>query len=331
MTEIKTPVGKTKNDIWTAYKDVINELKELRAGKTETIIESTNKQMIKKAVDTAENQDKSKLESMLESLIKLTEEYNDVCFAIKQKKIELKDVHDIAVEADTYVALIQAKEKIKNDKEAEALKIIEEAQIKAKEIVNNANDKEQEIAKQIQESIDKFNKESKRQKEEFNYSFARNKKEQEDKLTDELAIKNKALDERENSIKEKEKDQKNIDDMIKTFENELNDVKVNKDNEIKRQVAIIEHRLKKEKEYEINTLTTEYDAKIAIKDNENNMLKTQIDDLKSQVHQLQLSIESASEKVTDIATASLNARANESKVDAVMEAVGKVGQQSNKR
>jgi len=268
---------------------------------------------------------------MLESFIKLTEEYNDVSTAINEKKKELKEVHDIAVEADTFVALVGAKEKIKADKEDEALKIIEDANDKAKEVIDNAHTKEENIANQIQESIDNYTIDSKRKKDEFEYDFNREKKQKADALADKLAIDAKQLDIRTELIKAREDKAKEIDLIIENLNDEIDKIKVERDSEIKKQVAIAEHRAKRDKEFEVNTSKTKHEAEVSIKDNENGMLKSQIVDLKAQVTTLQRAVDNASERVTSIATASLESKANEGTIQTVMEAVKSGNQTNNKR
>jgi len=56
MEEIKSPVGVKRNDMWAAYKELLVEYKTLRAGKTGTITETAQKQM----VDTAVKQQRNK-------------------------------------------------------------------------------------------------------------------------------------------------------------------------------------------------------------------------------------------------------------------------------
>jgi len=275
-------------------------------------------------------QDSANLERLIKSLMRVSDDYKQVCFAINEKKRELKEVYDISIEADTYVALVQAKENIKNNKEIEALKIIEDASAKAKVILDNAHEKEQSIAQQIQNSINEYNTESQRKKEEFEYMFEREKKLKTDKLNDTLASKGKSLDERESEIKVKEENIKEMELKIENLEDALDKVKLEKDTQVKKEVEICSNNIVTVKNHEIDILKTKHVASLAIKENETRMLTTQINDLNEQVAVLQNAVDNASKRLTSIATASLDAKANESKVDAVMEAIKNSNQQGKR-
>jgi len=328
--EFKNFVKTTKKELWDAYKEVLQQLTDAKEGQIQTIEDVQKEEKVQIALNIAEKQDGDKLKSTLEDLISLVDEYKEVTEAIKVKKAELKKVHGITAEADAYVALAQAKDELEQKKTQEAKEIIEKAKIEADEILSKAKEKKEKLDEEILEKATNYNKKVEREQEEYEYNFARRKQEDEDNLEDELNEKRKSLDAREADVKAREDLQKETDRQIDLLNDEIDGLKAEMDAKVKKQVAIIEGQLKKQKEFDLETAKTKHEAALSVKDNENKMLTAQVADLKAQVDKYQALVESANSKVTDIATASLNATASEGTVNAVMDAVGKVSQTNKK-
>jgi hypothetical protein len=258
---------------------------------------------------------------MLEGLKKLAEDYADVTLAISEKKKELKNVHGIVAEADSYVALVQAKKDLAKEKDEKATQIIADAQEKADSILEKANAEKDELEAGMKEKLDEFHKDTERQEQEFDYEFARKKKKANDSLDDEIAGKKKFLDAQVADIAEREDAVSNVEERIETYDAEISQMKDDFKDAVERRVDEEKKKLEKSKYFEVSTLKTNHASEIAIKENENSLLTMQVTDLKAQLDVAMKSVELANEKVAGIASESLKATANEKTLESVLETV----------
>lgn len=199
----------TKTEIMEAYMAAKKKLDEQDAMKDDPVAEklkAKNAEIIASADETAK-------QSIFAP--EILEKYNNLCAAITMKEKELQDLYGIEAKANSMIALVNAykdkeleiKETLKNKKdEADAEYEAKKAEIEA-EIAELKNKKES-ILKSIDEEskvlVEELKKTRKREEEEYTYNLNRERKIAEDKWTDEKAVREKALDDREEELNERE-------------------------------------------------------------------------------------------------------------------------------
>lgn len=203
----------TKEQIFNAYQNELKKVKALEAAKDDPIAEAQKKKN-QEVIVSAE-----RMINMNVLAPDIVQGYNDVEKAIEMKKKELQDLYGIEAEAQTFVALINAKKAQTMEMEEkyavlEAEKSvemnariktlqseIEELVIRKKEILATTELEHQVLIKEKQ-------KERSREEEEYIYNLKRARKLENDKWADEKAAREKELTEREAAV-QKETDEVN--------------------------------------------------------------------------------------------------------------------------
>ena len=305
----------SKSDIWAELKAVKAQLDAApKAPVTTTEVAETTK--VSKAVAVASAVSVDVVEQAVTALVskvaEAKDQYNSIVTAIDAKKVELKDILDIEVEANTLVAIVATKEQLVAKKDAEAIALIESAKERAIEIADEIKARRAEAEESIR-SINATAKQAReREQEEYTYNFARTKKSQIDAHNDEINAKNKVLDEREASIASREA-------TVKVLDAEILDLKSMMDV----RVAKAEAEAKKSAESSANLVKLmvikEHEAQVSIKDARIATLEEKVTELMAQLTKAQDQVIAAHGKVTDMAQSAFQAQGDAATITRVSE------------
>lgn len=331
--EIKSKVGKKTTEIWEAYQEVLAELKSKEVGPQSTVEVSSAKKK-EQALNLAKKTDveawAGNLEGMIAGLKHAKEVFDDVNMAIEAKKAELRDVHKLEYEANALFAVVEAKNRLIEQKEEDLNRLIEESQAKAKEVVANANAEADRIVDEATETarlteanskeklrVDEQSR--KRMAEEWDYNFKRNCRAKVDEVEDELKAKLKVLSEREAHLVEREDAALELEERVEKLTSEL----VQKDQEAQEKVnAAVEETKKKEARswaVQKSIIENSYQSKIDVLEAKNGSLMEQLRDLLQRLEKAEARVMDANNKVTAIATGALQAAGDKATIARVAE------------
>ncbi len=219
--ELKSKVGKSATKIWDAYQEALEELKA-KEGPVLSTLAVAKKEKTSKALKTASNIDVENIGAAVQGLVdnisSAKEEYEDLQTAISAKRAELMDVHRLEAEANSLVAIAVAKDELVARKEEEAKTIILKAEERAAILVDTAKENSTNIAEEAANNRTATKMIQARQEEEWNYTFGRSTRQQEDLLQDDLNLKIKKVEERQELVSDREKDIDTLDVRIETLE-----------------------------------------------------------------------------------------------------------------
>lgn len=244
-------------------------------------------------------------------------EYSTVEEAIAIKKAELKEVHDIEVQAFSLAALVNTHKELADQFNVESEETRNRFNAELSEIKNEIFNAKELHKKELQEEKGRLEVERKREQEEYNYNFERTKQKNEDDLNDYLKSERKTFEEevrqvekeqliRENEINEREEDISIREEKIGEFEAKI------------AELPLIEAKLKEDIEASIKA---QYDKTAAIKENaikkhyesDARVLQSQLDSLQAQFEsertknsELSEKLDTAYEKIQAMAIATTN-------------------------
>ncbi len=302
----------TKTIIWDAYKEKLEEIKQL---KNQTIAEKKEKAILSTATNVVKdyNHITRGLNSFLSDFTQRVNNLNDIDEAIKIKSKEIKDLYDIEVEAASLEAIKLAIEKLENEKDS----LDDQLSKKKDEIDNYYLEKLEEAKKSIKDFKDAEFIKIDREKDYIDYNFEREKKLREDKLKDELSNKKKvfdeyvvgqkkelennslALDERLKKIEEKEVVIVELQDEISSLKDQNNKIAEKTKEEIK-------NKLNKEKEIALNIQRSRYESDIKHLNSFIDIKESIIIDLKKNIQSLEEKLDKSYDKVNQVATNAVN-------------------------
>lgn len=266
----------TKTQILDAYYKLLSELEDQNAAKHDPAAEVKAKKTadtLKSAATTVgqsvEDQIAELQKSVQSVLVNLSgsfadkvKEYTTVEEAIAVKKAELKEVHDIEVQAFTLAALVNTQKEL-TDKHNNDFEVTQgKYNADLLEIKKQIADARETFAKELQEEKAKLNVERKREREEYEYNFNREKQKNEDELNDLLA------ERRKNFADQKAAEQKELDSTREELEKREEEVEAREEkiDELEAAVAALpekESRIKAEAEA---SAKAQYDKMGAIKE-----------------------------------------------------------------
>jgi chromosome segregation ATPase len=313
MTEVlKTPVGKTKNDIWKAYKELRDELSQSENDQPTTTTAVAQRKSVEKATKVASSLDVTNLSQGVTDLMANIDQakaaYEELQTAINAKRQELKDVHGLETEANSYIALVSAKERLIEEREEQADEIIREAKENATLINQEAH--EAKVQQQRQHN---------RLEEEWQYTFNRQKRNDQDRFSDDLNKEIQKIDERINAVEAREAKMDELEKQKAALETKLDDAIQKTEQRIEVAVAEAKERTQKSaniaKAMESNT----FKAEMRVKDAEIENLKERFQEAQDQLKTQQILVQEAQTKVSEMAQASLRARADAATVAKVSE------------
>ncbi len=216
----------TKSEIWKAYQEILTGANE----NTDTVTTTTGvaeQKKVDSAIKTAGAVDITKIEASVNGLVsQMTAslgEYGDIITAIKAKKVELKDILGIEVEANSLVALVATKDKLVAEKVEKALQIEADANAKADAIIAEAKESSAKTKVEIAEIKKLAKQDQSRQVSEWEYAFGRRKQQDVDALQDNLDGQVKVIVERETAVKVREDNAKALETSVTVAEKALAD------------------------------------------------------------------------------------------------------------
>ena len=261
MTKTLT-MKNTKAEMLEAYEDLVNRLNA--KSKEQITPEQVEKTKEEKRIVTSADE----LVSMNILNETVTGKYSDLKEAINLKEKELEELFEIKKEANSLVALINAHK----EKDEELTKSFELKQIELQELIDS---KKKEIDKEIaeykayakkekeklnaeyEEYKEKLKKEREREEEEYQYELDRKKLRENNSWEEEKAEREKAIEQKEADLTEREAKVKSYEERIL----ELEQIVEEKDNDLA--IKLEENTLKVAKQCE-----EEFKVKEELKDKE---------------------------------------------------------------
>lgn len=325
---LKSPIGKKNTQIWEAYQDVLKELQEKESVASTTEVAAAQRRQA--AIKVAEGLDVDKMTSALEDLALGTTEaikqFQELNAAIDEKKEELERVHELEYKANASVALIAAKDKLVKDREAQAERIVSEAEEKRDQILADAAISAKAIDDAAAHRKAEFEETTKRTTEQWAYDFSRKKRHDLDTIQDEIDTKMKLLDQREEQIAAREETIKELDITIVNQKEQLDAKEAAIETRIGAAVKEAVDRANKSGAIAKTMAEKELRGEMAVLQARNESLESIAQDLRDRLERAEKRTEDASARVTTIATAALKADADAATVAEVSKIAAGSGQ-----
>jgi len=315
----------TKKQILDAYQASLSTIKQLKAGqldpraekaraKKAEVVDATEPEKVKGALEELGEavKDTQEVMAVIESKFNKVSELEE---AIKFQKEELNDLYGIAAEAETLAALIETKQKVKEDLE-ESIEAVrrgwgEEKAEQAKQSVIEAKDAEAERTRRAQE---------------WEYDFARTVKQKKYALEDELTLRKKEfqagmdeiakqeaerceeLNKREAAVTEREEKMAELEETIEKLKAET-DQRVMEAGQAARDKAKVSYNI------EVNAIKKGHEAEVSILEGKNASLRDQVENLRAAEASLSTKLNEAYAKIQDVALKSLESQGNSRMVE----------------
>lgn len=221
----------TKAEILAAYNEALEKLDAQDTMKDDPVAQKAiveNQRMLASAEDIIEK-------GILNE--EITKQYNDLKTAISTMKKELKDLYDIEVKANSFVALVNSyKDKtvqLENEyKElkAEAIKDLEDKKNKIYDEIEALEQEKKDTLASIKADSNALKadlaKERKREEEEYTYALNRARKQDNDSWEDEKAEREKELAEKEKEVAYRIEYTADLEEKIEILTNQLEESKL---------------------------------------------------------------------------------------------------------
>lgn len=350
MAEKKATVRKisptsTKQEMLEAYSTLANELQEKegselepekkreekRAKEAVQVADALSSEGIAKGINDLKLETNRMLTQLSERLDQEVNNYESIQKAIEIRNKELQELYEIEKSASTLAALIEVQNQKRQEFESEMAERKENLtrEIETMRAEWAKEKKEQEALSKLMEAEEKKRRE--REKEEFKYTFERERQLALDKFADEKTslekeIRSKReqmekdLAEREKAIAQSEAELNELRKRAQAFPKELEETVKKSVKEATDRISFEaktkEDLLKKEFEGQRNVLTTRISA-----------LEKIVEEQSQQIAKLSQQLESAYQKVQDIALKAVE-RSSESKLLAGLQQI--VNDQSRK-
>jgi len=319
----------TKATILDAYKEVVVKLKEKTAGtmNPSAIKENVRKSEVMKSATNA--LDESVLDSLSDTLKVFTldmidriAKFNDLNEAIQVKEGELKELFDIEKEAFTLAALVDSHNEIKDNFNAEMSKKKADLTIQLQNIIQSIEDMKN--ANEI---------ERKREEEVYNYNFERNKQSKLDALNDSIATSRKnnsmflegEIEKNERRIKELDIREAAIlenEDSIKELKEKVAEIPTLIAEAVKAKVGKAEGMLKSAFETEKKFMIIASESAKAVSDAKVDEMNKTISALNATVLSLQTKLDSAYGEIKTMAIATVEGAGNTKMFQEMKEVMG---------
>ena len=327
--ELPNKVGKSATKIWEAYQEVLAELKAKEAAPP-SIAAVAEAQKAEAAIKLAREVDvdttATTAETIATGLREAKAEFDEVEAAIEKAKAELENVHGIQVEADSLAALVAAKDRLVAEREEKARVILDGAREEAAQVKEDAQAEADKLRADAQEADRLAEQARQRTQAEWDYDFGRKKKQAIDEVQDAIDVKRKSLDEREAHLVEREKDADEKDAKIADLESTIESMKA--DTQSKVDAALEEGKKKAERSFgfQKQIIEKDHEGKLRVLEAANESLKERLVEMQSRLASAEAQVSKASERVTEIATASLKAQGDKETISKVAEVAAGAGQ-----
>lgn len=324
----KISMANTKQEMLNAYNELLTQLKEKKEAKLkpEKQLEEKKKAEVVKIADSLSSEGvvtgisnlKVEIGKMLTEVSdKLEEQVNkfkSIQEAIGIREKELEEVYEIEKSAESLAALIEAQNKKRGEFEAEMAAKREELnqEIETRRAQWEREKKEHEA--RVKEEALEEKKKREREREEFTYAFEREKQVAKDKFEDEKARlerdiefnrerMEKDLAEREKAVAEKESELEELRNQVAGFPEQL-DAAVNK------AVKETTERMKAEAKAKEDIQKKEFDGQQNVLTAKIQSLEKTVDEQSAQIERLSQQLETAYQKVQDIAVKAIEGSAD---------------------
>ena len=327
--ELPNKVGKSATKIWEAYQEVLAELKAKEAAPP-SIAAVAEAQKAEAAIKLAREVDvdttATTAETIATGLREAKAEFDEVEAAIEKAKAELENVHGIQVEADSLAALVAAKDRLVAEREEKARVILDGAREEAARVKEDAQAEADKLRADAQEADRIAERDRQRTQAEWDYDFGRKKKTAIDEVQDAIDVKRKSLDEREAHLVEREKDADEKDAKIADLGSTIEAMKA--DTQSKVDAALEEGKKKAERSFgfQKQIIEKDHEGKLRVLEAANESLKERLVEMQSRLASAEAQVSKASERVTEIATASLKAQGDKETISKVAEVAAGAGQ-----
>ena len=312
VEKIRATVGTPKPELLKIYKEHITELRN-EIDTLKSTREVAQDKIVTEAVATASTIEIHSVEELLNQIINAKKEFENINLAIQAKKNELKDVLAIEVEANSLLALINAKSKFAEDQDKELEDARQKASDEAEQLIAAAAAKAAQIREEIVTEEKAATQNEARRSEEWEYNFKRMKKEKEDTLQDQLNIKTKSLDDRAELLK---KQAEIIGTRVAEIDAQAAEIKAIKEGTTAAVAAAVEETRKKAETsaaISANIVKSKHDSEIILLNERNTSLTAQLAAANKEIDNLKAAVTAANKQVQDIAIKSLEARAEASR------------------
>lgn len=321
--ELKSPVGKKASVIWEAYQQVLAELKQKESVPNTTV--AAAQERTANALAVADTVDVEKIAHELaglgEGLKEAREVYQNLQRAIDTKRAELTDVHNLEVEVNSLVAVVETKDALVRERTEQAKTILEEASVRAQEIEGEAQKRADELRGKAVAAWEEEKQRRQRDIDVWEYEFSRKKRSAEDEASDEINARMRSLAERE-ALQDR-LEQENV--ALKANLDSMDEVVEGK---IAAAVAVALADAKRSFDAQKGFIERDYKGKIEVLQSKNEGLVYQVEDLIRRLDKAEARIQEANAKVTEIATGALRAGADRETIARVAEVAA--GSQSKK-
>jgi chromosome segregation ATPase len=327
--ELKSKVGKSATKIWDAYQEVLEELKAREAAPP-SIAAVAEAQKAEAAIKMARGVDvdatATTAETIATGLREAKAEFDEVEAAIEKAKAELENVHGIQAEADSLAALVAAKDRLVAEREEKARVILDGAREEAAQMREDAKAEVDKLRADAEEADRIAERDRKRTQAEWDYDFGRKKKQAIDEVQDAIDVKRKSLDEREAHLVERERQADELDAKVADLESTIETMKA--DTQSKVDAALEEGKKKAERSFgfQKQIIEKDHEGKLRVLEAANESLKERLVEMQSRLAAAESQVNQASERVTQIATEAMKARADAATVAKVSEVAAGAGQ-----
>lgn len=264
-----------KDEILSAYQQLLKKMSD-NAEKTEErkseiahrhedeIVDKASKYAIDAIVQKVadlESTIRKWLTDLIEALMKEAQKLKEIQEANEIEKKNLEHIHQIKVEADTLVNLVQAHKDKKHD---------------------------------LEEDIEQKQEEWRREEEKYEYELQLNRKHEEDEYYEKRSVKERELKEREDQITQHEKEFEELKQLKEVFDQKLED-------EVKKGRLEVAKEIRKEEEVRAQILWEKTTAEKKIAELTIESLKKQLVEREQDMLRLKKELEIANQGVKEVA------------------------------
>jgi chromosome segregation ATPase len=300
----------TKKELLEGIAELTRKYEQAISGNSspEDIIKNTTTMEVKERAEKIVSEPVTSIEVMFNKAVSdfrtATSDYYSLQDAIKLAREELEDYYNIKKEANTLLALLEAKK--------EAIQLVDEEKKSQVELWEN---KIKELSTKFETESKELVEKRKREQEQYIYDFTRKKKIEEDKLTDILSERRKQHDEElddERDEVEKEREQLNKreediqkrEEKIEDLENTISELQSYKDKY--RDEIIKGNSAKKDHEHAIALINSDYENKLLVKESTIKMLTDTVERNNITIKELSNRLDEAYNNVKEVASNAVN-------------------------
>lgn len=316
-------VKTTKKQLW----DMVKELEAERSGSngTATTTEVEKQARLDDAFSTLKTLNIENLEAGLDSVVSTLRAekkvLEDLDLAIKEKQLQLKNVHDFEAAANSAVLMIEAKEKLAKEIDEKNRELLEATKEEANNILHEANEEARLLKEEAHEKSVAAEKIRTRQKEEWLYEFERQKKTKWDEFQDQVEAKLKDVKAREEEVAEREAEADEKDEKIAALERSIVELEADINNKVRMAEGKAKALAEREAKHAQELFEAQLKNELKGLETDKAHLTAQLMSARDRINELEKQLSNANERITTIATGALKAGADAATVTEVAKTV----------